>query len=245
MWTCCGKHVSETPCEGQENHHVAEDPDNQMIKQRWQFHGTPGRIQSSHRLAVAIDCEMGTAFDGESELIRLSLIDYFTGNTLIDSLVYPDIAMQHDKTRWSGVKRTDMVKSRREGRCIIGKAAARAALFRYVGPSTIVVGHGAQNDLASLRWIHNQIVDNFIIVSSRRREAKKVEEERQMREGDKAKGGEQNRSEKLGKRHPDGNSLKALAMGRLGRAIQVGKGHDSLEDAVAARDLVHSHIVSM
>ena len=41
---------------------------------------------------------MGTAFDGDSELIRLTLIDYFSGETLIDSLVYPDVAMLHFNT---------------------------------------------------------------------------------------------------------------------------------------------------
>jgi RNA exonuclease 1 len=41
-------------------------------------------------------------------------------------------------------------------------------------------------------------------------------------------------------------SLKALAMKRLGRAIQVGKkGHDSLEDALAARDLIQAHIMGI
>jgi hypothetical protein len=42
-------------------------------------------------------------------------------------------------------------------------------------------------------------------------------------------------------------SLKGLADTRLGRKIQLGDGktgHDSLEDAVAARDLVHWHIVN-
>jgi hypothetical protein len=41
-------------------------------------------------------------------------------------------------------------------------------------------------------------------------------------------------------------SLKTLAMVRLGREIQAGgkKGHDSLEDALAARDLAHSQYMS-
>ena len=73
----------------------------------------------------------------------------------------------------------------------MGRDVARQAVFQYVGPSTIVIGHGAQN-------------------------------------------------------HPDGMSLKALAMKQLGRVIQVGKkGHDSLEDALAARDLIHAHIAGL
>lgn len=42
-----------------------------------------------------------------------------------------------------------------------------------------------------------------------------------------------------------GLSLKALALERLNREIQVkGKGHDSLEDALATRDLLLWHIIN-
>ncbi|KAK4243848.1 hypothetical protein C7999DRAFT_35804 [Corynascus novoguineensis] len=97
-WTCCGKHVTAAPCTSKEDHDTQDD-DNRIIKRRWQFHGTPTQIRFSHRLAVAIDCEMGTAFDEDSELIRLTLIDYFSGEILIDSLVYPDVPMKHFNTR--------------------------------------------------------------------------------------------------------------------------------------------------
>ena len=43
-----------------------------------------------------------------------------------------------------------------------------------------------------------------------------------------------------------GLSLKVLASERLNRAIQNKKiGHDSLEDAIASRDLIHWHVVRM
>ena len=56
---------------------------------------------------------------------------------------------------------------------------------------------------------------------------------------------EKERQEKT--RPEDGMSLKALAKKKLGRTIQDGgnKGHDSVEDAVAARDLIHYHVVGM
>ncbi|KAK4140125.1 ribonuclease H-like domain-containing protein [Dichotomopilus funicola] len=231
-WTCCGKHLAEAPCTSKEDHDPPEEQD-RTIQQRWQFHHTTLATRSSHRLAVAIDCEMGTAFDGDSELIRLTLIDYFSGETLIDSLVYPDVEMQHFNTRWSGITRREMEKSRRQRQCIMGRNAARARVFRYVGSSTIVVGHSAQNDLSSLRWIHHRIVDSYM-------------EGGQPKEEDKPKEGGPVNHQKRSKHHPDGMSLKALAMRRLGRAIQMGnKGHDSLEDALAARDLIHAHIASL
>ncbi|KAK4039348.1 hypothetical protein C8A01DRAFT_16657 [Parachaetomium inaequale] len=263
-WTCCGKHVSEDPCTSKEHHDVQDDGDG-TIERRWQFHATGSEARSSHRFAVAIDCEMGTAFNGDTELIRLSVIDYFSGETLIDSLVYPDIAMQHFNTRWSGVTRADMERSLRENKCIMGRDAARRAVFRYVGPSTIVVGHGAQSDLSSLRWIHHRVVDSFTVESARRKAAElKAEQEKKRKEANEPKKGDKPKEadrpkkgdrpkeevpgnkQKRGKNNPDGMSLKALAMKHLGRAIQVGKkGHDSLEDALAARDLVHAHITGL
>ncbi|KAK4102473.1 hypothetical protein N658DRAFT_469021 [Parathielavia hyrcaniae] len=257
-WTCCGKHVSEGPCTGKADHDAPDNQDDQAttISQRWQFHATPPHPQPTHRAAVAIDCEMGTALDGDSELIRLTVIDYLSGETLIDSLVYPDIAMKHFNTRWSGVSRGDMDRSLRRGCCIMGRDAARRAVFAHVGPSTVVVGHGAQNDLAALRWIHHRVVDSHILESAARKEAEVLKAEKERAEGktevgDQGKAG-QGGTEPAGakdrkprtKHHPDGMSLKALAMKHLGRAIQVGNwGHDSLEDALAARDLVQAYII--
>lgn len=202
---------------------------------------------------------MGTTFDGDSELIRLTVIDYFTGETLIDSLVYPDIRMAHFNTRYSGITKGDMEQAQRQRNCILGRDAARKAVFDYVGPSTIVVGHGAQSDLSSLRWIHYRMVDSHMVeVAVRKAEQEKKEEEDKRAEiekwDDDGKGEEEvdkpkegpKEGQKRGKQHPDGTSLKALAMKRLGRAIQVGKkGHDSLEDALAARDLIHAHIIGL
>ncbi|KAL2177279.1 ribonuclease H-like domain-containing protein, partial [Thermothelomyces heterothallicus CBS 202.75] len=242
-WTCCGKHVSEAPCSAKEGHDVVDD-ENQTIERRWQFDVTPPNKRPSHRLAVAIDCEMGTAFDDDSELIRLTLLDYFSGETLIDSLVYPDIPMKHFNTRWSGITRADMEASRRKRQCIRGRDAARRAVFQFVGHSTVVVGHSAQHDLSALRWIHHRVVDSFIVESARRKEIQlTAARERDEKGGDSAEGGAPVANEKRVQKGPGRMSLKALAMERLGRAIQVGNnGHDSMEDALAARDLVHAYI---
>ncbi|KAJ4290018.1 hypothetical protein N0V88_006819 [Collariella sp. IMI 366227] len=259
-WTCCDKNISAPPCAGKEDHDVP-NLDRLELERRWQFHATPSQAQPSHRAAVAIDCEMGTAFDGDSELIRLTVIDYFTGETLIDSLVYPNIKMTHFNTRYSGITKGDMEQARRQRTCILGRDAARKAVFNYVGPSTIVVGHGAQSDLSSLRWIHYRMVDSHMVeVAVRKAEQEKKEEEEKRavaekwdddeiekgkEEVDKPKEGPKE-GQKRGKQHPDGTSLKALAMRRLGRVIQIGKkGHDSLEDALAARDLIHAHIMGL
>lgn len=217
------------------------------MEQRWQFHTTVSKPQSTHRSAVAIDCEMGIAFDNDSELIRLTLVDYFSGEPLIDSLVYPDVEMKHFNTRWSGITRAQIEKSRQRGLCILGRDAARRAVMQFVGPSTIVVGHGSQNDLSSLRWIHHRVVDSHIIELARRKEEENLkvtqESDNIGANGELSQKGGQGSGQRDGQTRPAGSSLKALAMKYLGRAIQVGNnGHDSFEDALAARDLIHTHI---
>ena len=250
QWSCCGRHVSEPPCGGSDEHLLPHDPGDRAHRNRWQFYQTPALTQPGHRAAVSIDCEMGTAQDGEPELIRITLVDYFSGATLVDTLVYPSVPMQHFNTRWSGVTRAQMEKARRSRRCLFGPAAARAAIFEHVGLATVVVGHGLQNDLACLRWLHGRIVDSYLIESGLREAAQReAEEEREMRGVDAppTPPGPEKAERGAGqqRRHPDGMSLKALALKKLGRSIQGGKGHDSLEDAIAARDLVHSFVVDM
>ncbi|KGM91817.1 uncharacterized protein PADG_12134 [Paracoccidioides brasiliensis Pb18] len=49
------------------------------------------RHSSDIRTAVAIDCEMGQGASGDSKLIRITLVDYFSSAILIDNLVYPSV----------------------------------------------------------------------------------------------------------------------------------------------------------
>lgn len=157
---------------------------------------------------------MGISQTGESELIRVSLVDYFTTEILLDYLVYPSTPMRHYCTRYSGVSVGMMEKARRVGSCILGRDAARQLVWQFVGPATIVVLHGGSCDLMSLRWIHHRVVDTFIVEGSR----KEAQEKR---------------------------SLKHLSEVILGRRIQTGRGgHDSVEDALASRELADWYVTN-
>ncbi|KAG5290411.1 3'-5' exonuclease [Histoplasma capsulatum G186AR] len=304
IWSCCGQPIASDPCGGAEQHHVRFYRAGDMTR-LWQFHPTP-RQPIMHtpdiRAAVAIDCEMGQAASGDSELIRITLIDYFSSAVLIDSLVYPSVKMEHYRTRFSGVSRRDMEAAKRAGSCIMGRDNARFAVWRYVGPETVVVGHSAHNDLESLRWIHTAVVDTYIIEDllekkkncESKKDADKTkdgkvpveadellllagesagnehehEHEHELHEGEESeevKGSTVQKESSNPKAKPDDApgkaeqeprkkrnkgsgslSLKTLARVRLGRDIQNAdkKGHDSLEDALAARDLAHWHIAN-
>lgn len=201
----CVEHVTHTPRTYQPGE----------LEQDWTLYATPsvsGETRRQHRRAVALDCEMGISFTGESELIRVSVVDYFSGERLIDGLVYPRVGMQHFNTRYSGVTRGMMETARRRGEVMAGRDDARQAVWRFVGRDTVVVVHGGKADLMALRWIHGRVIDTFLV------EGRRINRQ----------GGEK-------------RSLKYLTEVMLGRRIQ-GGCHDSVEDAMAARELVHWYV---
>lgn len=150
---------------------------------------------------------MGAAKTGEPELVRLTAVDYFSGETLLDSLVFPQVKMWHLNKRFSGVDWSMLYKARDAGRVINGRDAARRQLWKFVGRDTIVIVHGGTNDFFSLRWIHHMVIDTLDCESRLEMPAKS----------------------------PGLRNLAKIHLGReiqKGRA-----GHDSLEDAQATRDL--------
>ncbi|KAK3346927.1 exonuclease, partial [Lasiosphaeria hispida] len=165
--------------------------------------------------AVALDCEMvgvGRAgHDHRSELARLSAIDVITGETLIDTYVKPEEVVTDYRTEFSGISRRTMCEAERNGNLVYGWQAARDALLEFVDVDTILVGHALHNDLKVLRLVHSKIVDSSVLTT----EAAWKELRMRRRWG-----------------------LKRLAMEFVGRDIQEGRGHCSLEDARAAKDVV-------
>jgi RNA exonuclease 1 len=212
---------------------------------------------------------MGTALSGDSELIRVTMIDYFSGATLVDNIVEPDVPMQHLNTRFSGVSWADIKKARRQKTCLQGKAGARRAIWKYVGPDTLVIGHSVSNDLRALKWLHAYVVDSFVSEFVRAKkigaeEARKVasapgsnlnesnetvgdlmDSQAPNKEGqgtNRLADGLEDTTQKTARiRKPGKFALKTLTKQRLDREIQTNgnKGHDSLEDATASRDLIH------
>jgi DNA polymerase III epsilon subunit-like protein len=217
---------------------------------------------------------MGTAKSGDTELIRLSAIDYFTGEVLINNIVDPDQPMEHLNTRYSGVTWGEMNYAVRKNICLKGKQGAREALWRFVGPDTILMGHSVSNDLRSLRWIHPRIVDSFFIefkivqakraieAAAAKKAAKEAADEKAREVEEKLRELEisgkstvipdeqaatntpEPRQSEPKQKKPKGSgdlALKSLLKRYLDRDIQMQgkKGHDSLEDAISARDLVH------
>lgn len=242
--------MDAAPCSQREFHMARLYLPGEM-ERLWQHHPTKnGQTKPLHRTAVAIDCEMGTSMSGESELIRVTLLDYFSGQVLIDKLVWPDVPMLHLNTRFSGIRWNDLNKARRKHSCLYGRNNARAAVLQFVGPSTIVVGHSAHHDLTSLRWIHHRIIDSYILEAALKEAAEQATTEppQEIPIESLTLSDTGPKSTEDSPKRPKGRgllSLKMLAKVKLGREIQVGRdGHDSIEDALAARDLVHLYLTT-
>ncbi|KAJ5707416.1 hypothetical protein N7488_007217 [Penicillium malachiteum] len=121
---------------------------------------TPELVHEA-RSAVVLKCETGVSDTGDSELIRVTAIDYYSGEILIDSLVWPDQPMLHYNPRFSGIQPKDMADQFKERKTLRGREGARKALWKFIGPQTYVIMHQGHMDMGHLRWYHGRMVDTW------------------------------------------------------------------------------------
>lgn len=206
---CCGAKVGQpnSGCVQKDTH--GKPFSFEALKKDYFMHETESGVAIDERRAITLDCEMGISSTGESELIQVAAIDFFSGEILMDSLVWPDVKMRHLSSRHSGVTWPMMHKAAKTNTCIWGRDAARKRLMQFVGTQTGIIAHDGKHDLLALRWRHSLIVDT------------KDLETRMGSVGDVSV-------------NPN---LMNLAFIHLERGIQQGQGHDCLEDCMATRDL--------
>jgi DNA polymerase III epsilon subunit-like protein len=162
--------------------------------------------------AVALDCEMvGVGEKSISEIARISAIDYLTGEILIDSLVQPTQPVKDWRTKYSGITEDAMTEAIAQRKILSGWPEARASLFRHIDANTVLIGQSLQYDLLALGIQHERIVDSAILASAA-----------------------------VGRNAKRQWGLKDLCTQLLGIKIQNDDkaGHDSVEDAFAAREVV-------
>ncbi|KAI9767186.1 MAG: hypothetical protein M1839_004605 [Geoglossum umbratile] len=144
-----------------------------QVVERWQsFIQTPTNFQSSanrttkRREAVALDCEMVGVVGGSSEVALLSAVDYLSGEVLVNSLVSPTKPVTGWRTQWSGITMEAMATAISRGETLNGWQGAREELLRHIDAATILVGHALHNDLNVLRIIHTQVVDSAVLAQN-------------------------------------------------------------------------------
>ncbi|OJJ04442.1 hypothetical protein ASPVEDRAFT_172673 [Aspergillus versicolor CBS 583.65] len=165
------------------------------------------------RKAVVIDCEMvgvlGASGRECSVLVRVSAVDFLSGELILDTYVSPQGKVISWRTKFSGVNRSVLEKKNQEGKVVKGWQAARDLLWQFIDAQTVLIGHSLNNDLAVLGMVHTRVVDSAIIT--------------------RVAVGEDCKRWKLQK----------LVQQFLDLSIQAGdEGHDCVEDTYAAREVI-------
>ncbi|EWY82754.1 hypothetical protein FOYG_14847 [Fusarium oxysporum NRRL 32931] len=164
------------------------------------------------RKAIALDCEMAGVVNGESEIVSICAIDFFTAEVLINSLVKPQEPIIDWRTNIHGIRPATLAIAASQGQILYGWEAARQELLKHINTETAMVGQSLQQDLNRLRLSHEKIFDTAILT------AEAV----------------------FGTGTPFGRrwSLQSLCADLLKLRIRQGSNtHDALEDAMAAREV--------
>lgn len=163
-------------------------------------------LTAGHKI-LALDCEMCLISPpGAPQVFRLTRATAvnWAGEVVLDELVCPAEPITDYLTPYSGIT-ADLLAN-----VTTTLADVQRKLLALLTPTTILIGHSLNGDLAALRLTHPYVADTALLYP-----------------------------------HPRGpplkSSLKFLAQKHLSREIQKGHGatgHDSVEDARAALDLV-------
>jgi len=121
---------------------------------------------------VGVDCEMVETTTEKNALARITLINLTPstagqqpGNyqVLLDRIVHPaDRVVTDLRTTISGIKQSDLASEDR----FHSVKAAQDAVKELVSENCIIVGHGLNHDLLSLKLAHARVIDTALVFSS-------------------------------------------------------------------------------
>lgn len=113
-------------------------------------------MEGQHLSVVSLDCEMAYTLNG-MEVVRVTVLDE-NDRVVFDVLVRPDTEVTDYNTRFSGVTK-EMFDTERS--VLFDEAIEMLKL--YVSMKTIIIGHGLENDLITLRLLHFNVVDTALL----------------------------------------------------------------------------------
>lgn len=105
---------------------------------------------------VALDCELGFTTAGLS-LTRVTVINE-EGRIVLDELCKPRADMIDDNLRFSGVSAESLLQPG-----VKAFEEVRRDVAHLIGPQTVLIGHGLENDLRAIRLIHEVVVDTAML----------------------------------------------------------------------------------
>jgi hypothetical protein len=172
----------------------------------------PSTTVSKHR-TVGLAAHKVIVDGGKLEIVVLSVLDFFTGEVLLNHLVLPDTDVENWRTRITRLKENTISDAIKDGHAVLnGWKSARQAVWLLIDCDTVVVGYGLRETMDALRMTHGCGVDAAILVQE-------------------AAGGTLSKKDMR---------LEDLSRDLLGHELKSDKdnGRDCLELAFAARELV-------
>ncbi|KAH7020823.1 ribonuclease H-like domain-containing protein [Microdochium trichocladiopsis] len=127
---------------------------------------TPRAAPSAVKIsAIVVDCEMAGTAEKDSELVHLTLLEFFSGHVLLNKLVNPTRAITDWRTSITGIDASTMQAAVDDDRALQGWQAARAELWRLADDNTILIGQSLHNDLKVLHTTHYRVIDTAVLAA--------------------------------------------------------------------------------
>lgn len=154
-WTCCQANVGRRGCYHHPCHVRKVSNPGELMAIR-PFIELEPFIEGTHLPVVSLDCEMAYTLNG-MELVRLTVLDN-SDRLVFDVLVRTEAEITDYNTRFSGI-----TKEMLETQNTVSFEEAIELLKLYVSSTTIIMGHGLENDLVALRLIHLKVIDTALM----------------------------------------------------------------------------------
>ncbi|KAH8166891.1 hypothetical protein CIB48_g1330 [Xylaria polymorpha] len=149
----------------------------------------------------------------EQGLTSIAVVDFFSGDIVLRTLVRPDGTVTDWRREYTGLTKDRMQEAIKKRKVLSGWREAREKIFNVSTCETIFIGHALGNDLRVLRIATNRVVDSMMMMS-------------RAVFGDISK-------------FPRNWGLKNASRELLGVDVQKPRTpHNALEDALATRELV-------
>ncbi|KAH9951613.1 Rexo1 protein [Amylocystis lapponica] len=167
VYNCCSRSFGEEGCARGPHVFYDSSPEDLHLRHAFSFtrpaslpdsSGEGPSIATDTALdIVAMDCEM-IYTTGGMRVARVSVVDS-TGKEVFDELVRMDDGVEviDYNTRFSGIT------PEAHASALLPLAAIRASLDALINSRTIIIGHGLENDLKTLRMLHHRCVDTAIM----------------------------------------------------------------------------------
>ncbi|CAN6670467.1 hypothetical protein TRVA0_043S00364 [Trichomonascus vanleenenianus] len=159
---CCQGAKGSPGCETKD-YHVFKVDDPGLLQSIIPFAHTPSATTPKTLKVIGLDCEMSYTTFG-TEMVRLTAVDYFSKRVVLDRTVHPFGQIIDYNTLFSGISDLKSGLKLPDGTILptISFKEARRLFFELVSDSTIIIGHGLDNDLNAMRIIHKSVIDTAL-----------------------------------------------------------------------------------